>query len=138
MSDEAFTAEERAAMKERAAEVRKAKSGKTDGLKDVLDKIAEMSGTDKVIAQRIHEIVGEVAPELTPKTYYGMPGWAKNGKVLVFFQPAEKFKARYATLGVNDTAMLDDGTMWPTSWAITDMTTEHEKAIADIVRRAVG
>lgn len=138
MSDEAFTAEERAAMKERAAEVRKAKSGKTDGLKDVLDKIAEMSGTDKVIAQRIHEIVTEVAPDLTPKTYYGMPGWAKNGKVLVFLQPAEKFKARYATLGVNDTAMLDDGTMWPTSWAITDMTEAHEKAIADIVRRAVG
>ena len=138
MSDEGFTAEERAAMKERAAEVRKAKSGKTDGLKDVLDKIAEMSGTDKVIAQRIHEIVTEVAPELTPKTYYGMPGWAKNGKVLVFFQPAEKFKARYATLGVNDTAMLDDGTMWPTSWAITDMTAAHEEAIADIVRRAVG
>lgn len=138
MSDEAFTAEERAAMKERAAEVRKAKSGKTDGLKDVLDKIAEMSGTDKVIAQRIHEIVTAVAPDLTPKTYYGMPGWAKNGKVLVFLQPAEKFKARYATLGVNDTAMLDDGTMWPTSWAITDMTEAHEKAIADIVRRAVG
>jgi uncharacterized protein YdhG (YjbR/CyaY superfamily) len=138
MSDEAFTAEERAAMKERAAEVRRAKSGKSDGLKDVLDKIAEMSGTDKVIAQRIHEIVTEVAPDLTPKTYYGMPGWAKNGKVLVFLQPAEKFKARYATLGVNDTAMLDDGTMWPTSWAITDMTEAHEKAIADIVRRAVG
>ncbi len=138
MSDESFTAEERAAMKERAAEVRKAKSGKTDGLKDVLDKIAEMSGTDKVIAQRIHEIVTEVAPELTPKTYYGMPGWAKNGKVLVFFQPAEKFKARYATLGVNDTAMLDEGTMWPTSWAITDMTKEHEKAIEAIVRKAVG
>lgn len=138
MSDEAFTDEERAAMKERAAEVRKAKSGKTDGLKDVLDKIAEMSGTDKKIAQRIHEIVTEVAPDLTPKTYYGMPGWAKNGKVLVFFQPAEKFKARYATLGVNDNALLDDGTMWATSWAITDMTTAHEKSIADIVRKAVG
>lgn len=133
-----FTAEERDAMKERAKEMRKAKSGKTDGLADVLTKIAEMPDADQRIAQRIHEIVTEVAPHLEPKTWYGMPGWAKDGKVLVFFQPAAKFKARYATLGFNDTASLDDGTMWATSWAITDMTADHEKLIAELVTRAAG
>lgn len=133
-----FTAEERDAMKERAKEMRKAKGGKVDGLADVLAKIAEMPPADQQIAQRIHEIVTEVAPQLEPKTWYGMPGWARDGKVMIFVQPAAKFKARYLTLGFNDTAALDDGTMWATSFAITELTPEHEKTIAELARRAAG
>jgi uncharacterized protein YdhG (YjbR/CyaY superfamily) len=129
-----WTAEEKAAMKERAREM---KAG-ADGEADLLAKIAEMPDDDRAVAQRIHEIVREVAPSLTARTYYGMPAWAKDGKVLVFFQPKAKFKARYSTLGFQDTALLDDGAMWPTSWGITTLTKADEARIADLVRRAVG
>jgi uncharacterized protein YdhG (YjbR/CyaY superfamily) len=134
-----FTAEERAAMKERAREVKaeKSRKGKGDGESDLLAKIAEMPKQDKVMAERIHAIVTEVAPGLEPKTWYGMPAYAKDGKVVCFFQSADKFKARYATFGFNDTANLDKGTMWPTSFALTELTESDEKKIAAMVKRAV-
>ncbi|MFC7534033.1 iron chaperone [Actinoplanes sp. GCM10030250] len=142
MTDTSFTEEERAAMKERAKEVRAAarRGGKkADGEADVLAKIAEMSGTDRVLAERIHAIVKENAPGLTPKTWYGMPGYAgDNGKVVCFFQSAEKFKSRYATFGFNEDALLDDGSMWPTAFAVTELTAENEARIAELVKRAAG
>jgi uncharacterized protein YdhG (YjbR/CyaY superfamily) len=140
MTDEGFSAEERAAMKERAKEVRPGKRGKkTDGKADLLAKIAEMEEPDKSLAERVHAIVTEAAPDLQPKTYYGMPAYANaKGKVVLFLQPAKKFDSRYATLGFNDDANLDEGSMWPTSWAITTLTAADEKLIADLVRRAVG
>ena len=119
-SSEGFTAEERAAMKERAREARAASrrgSGKTDGEADVLAKIAEMPEADRVMAERIHGIVKDVAPALSPRTWYGMPAYTKDGKVVCYFQSADKFKARYATLGFDEKAKLDDGAMWPTSFA---------------------
>jgi uncharacterized protein YdhG (YjbR/CyaY superfamily) len=132
----AFSDAERDAMKERAAETRRAK--KTDGTEDLLAKIAEMNPEDRALAERIHAIVTSVAPELAPKTWYGMPAYAKDGKVLCFFQPAAKFGYRYATLGFNDPATLDDGTMWPTAYALTDLSDADAKRIEELVRRAAG
>lgn len=141
-SGAAFTAEERAAMKERATEVkaeRRAKTaGKADPEADLLAKIAEMPEADRVIAERLHAIVKEEAPELTPRTWYGMPAYAKGGKVVCFFQAAAKFSARYATLGFNDTAQLDDGAMWPTAFALTGLDAAEEARIRALVKRAAG
>lgn len=127
-------------MKERAKEVKAARSkkGKADGEKDVLAKIAEMSGPDRVLAERVHAIVIATAPSLSPKTWYGMPAYAKDGKVVCFFQSAQKFNARYATLGFSDQAKLDDGAMWPTAFALTEMSPEIEARIGELVQRAVG
>ncbi|MGR0219103.1 iron chaperone [Agromyces sp. ZXT2-6] len=133
---EGFTDEERDAMKARAKEVRRGK--KQDGRADLLEKLAELEGADRTMAERLHELITEHAPELAPRTYYGMPAWAKDGKVLCFFQPALKFKTRYATFGFNDNAMLDDGEMWPAAYALTELTPAGEKAIVELVRKAVG
>lgn len=130
---EGFTDEERAAMKERAKEVRR---GKKDGTADLLEKISELEGADRTMAERLHELITEHAPELQPRTYYGMPAWAKAGKVLCFFQPALKFKTRYATFGFNDNAMLDDGDMWPAAYALAELSPEVEKTIVGLVTRA--
>ena len=136
---ETFSAEERAAMNERAAELRKQKRGaKKDPEADLLEKIAEMPDSDRAIATRINELVKEHAPSLTAKTWYGMPGWAKDGKVLCFVQGAAKFNTRYATFGFNDIATIDDGTMWPTAYAITEMNAANEKVIVALLKRAVG
>ena len=138
-ASEAFTDEERAAMREHAREVKAAgRAGKADGESDVLAKIAEMPKADRVMAERLHAIVKATAPDLTPRTWYGMPAYAKDGKVVCFFQSAQKFKSRYATLGFNDPASLDDGTMWPTAFALTKLTKADEKRIAELVRKAVG
>jgi uncharacterized protein YdhG (YjbR/CyaY superfamily) len=110
---------------------------KETGEADLLGKIAEMPDSDRVMAERIHAIVKATAPELAPKTWYGMPAYARDGKVVCFFQAADKFKARYATFGFSDTASLDEGAMWPTSWALTKLTAEDEAKIAELVRRAV-
>ncbi|WP_353827530.1 iron chaperone [Agromyces sp. SYSU T0242] len=133
---EGFTAEERAAMKDRAKEVRRGR--KKDGTADLLEKVAEMEGTEREMAERLHALITEAAPELEPKTWYGMPAYAKDGKVLCFFQPAAKFNARYSTFGFNDVAALDDGEIWPTSFAITELTASAEERIVALVRRAVG
>jgi uncharacterized protein YdhG (YjbR/CyaY superfamily) len=137
---EGFTDEERAAMKDRAKELKAATRGgaKVDDEAAVLEKIAELPEADRVMAERIHAIVRASAPALAPKLWYGMPAYAKDGKVLCFFQSAQKFKSRYATLGFNDPARLDDGTMWPTAFALTKLTRADEKRIADLVKRAVG
>lgn len=140
---QAFTAEERAAMKERATEVRAEKrrsgrAGAANAEDEVLAKIAEMPEADRIMAERIHAIVKASAPSLTPRTWYGMPGYAKDGKVVVFFQSAGKFKARYATLGFNDVANLDDGAMWPTAFALTTLTAVEEKRIGELVAKAAG
>ncbi|MEP6482723.1 MAG: DUF1801 domain-containing protein [Rhodoglobus sp.] len=132
-----FTADERAAMKERAKEA-KSTANKAEALKEVLDKIAAMSPSDRKLAERIHAVVLEAAPELAPKTWYGMPAYAKNDKIVCFFQDAGKFKARYATLGFSDEAKLDDGNFWPNSYAIQTLTAADEKSIAALVKRAVG
>jgi uncharacterized protein YdhG (YjbR/CyaY superfamily) len=136
-----FTAEERAAMKERARELKaEARRGKdrADGERDVLAKIAEMPEPDRTMAERIHAIVAATAPALMPKTWYGMPAYAKDGKIVCFFQSADRFKARYATLGFNDAANLDDGAMWPTSFALKELSAAEEAEIAALVRKAVG
>jgi uncharacterized protein YdhG (YjbR/CyaY superfamily) len=138
-----FTAEERAAMKERAqelkAEARRGKGGgKADGEADLLAKIAEMQGPDRDMAERLHAIITASAPSLSPKTWYGMPAYAKDGKVVCFFQSAEKFRARYATFGFNDAANLDDGDMWPTSFALKALTAAEESRIAALVKQAVS
>jgi uncharacterized protein YdhG (YjbR/CyaY superfamily) len=138
-----FTAEERSAMKERAKEVKAAarrgpRASKTDGENDVLAKIAEMPEPDRAMAERIHAIVKASAPDLTPRTWYGMPAYAKDGKVVCFFQSAQKFKSRYATFGFNDTAHLDDGAMWPTAFALTELTAAEEARIAALVKRAAN
>ena len=139
-SAQAFTAEEKAAMKERAAEVKAAakSAGKADGAQEVLDKIAQMDEPDRSLAARVHDVVMAAAPDLTPRTWYGMPAYAKDGKVVCFFQNASKFKARYSTLGFNDSANLDDGDLWPTSFALTTMTPAVEKRIGELVKRAVS
>jgi len=135
----AFTDDERAAMKERAKEVKAARSSKrVDGTTDVLAKIAELPDGDRELAERIHAIVTERAPGLEPKTWYGMPAYAKDGKIVCFFQPAAKFKARYSTLGFNDAALLDDGTMWPTAFALTTLTDADADRIGELVARAAG
>ncbi len=135
-SSKGFTAEERAAMKERAKEL-KAEAAKEDGEKTLLSKIAEMKGTDRTMAKRLHAIVTSAAPDLVPKTWYGMPAYAKDGKIVCFFQSAGKFDARYATFGFSDEANLDQGAMWPTSWALTKLTATEEKKIAALVKKAV-
>jgi uncharacterized protein YdhG (YjbR/CyaY superfamily) len=129
-----FTAEERAAMKERAQEL---KAGKADGESAVLAKIAEMRSPDRAMAERLHDIIKASAPALSPKTWYGMPAYAKDGKVVCFFQSAQKFKARYATFGFSDEAHLDEGMMWPTSFALKGLTAAEEGRIAALVKRAV-
>ena len=132
-----FTAEERAAMKERAREL-KAEARRADGERAVLVKIAEMKGPDRTMAKRLHALVTASAPDLSPKTWYG-PAYAnKNGKVVCYFTPADKFKERYATFGFNDTANLDEGTMWPTSFALKKLTAADEKRIAALVKKAVS
>jgi uncharacterized protein YdhG (YjbR/CyaY superfamily) len=133
---EGFTDEERGAMKERAKEL---KTGKADGERALLAKIAEMPPPDRAMAERIHAVVTASAPALSPKTWYGMPAWAnKDGKVVCFFTPASKFKERYATFGFNAPANLDDGTMWPTAFALTELTADDEARIAALVKKAVG
>jgi uncharacterized protein YdhG (YjbR/CyaY superfamily) len=129
-----FTDEERDAMKERAREL---KSGKTDGESEVLAKISEMPKSDRAMAKRLHVLVKASAPELAPRTWYGMPAYAKDGKVVCFFQSAAKFKSRYATFGFSDKANLDDGAMWPTSFALNELTAAEEKKIAALVKKAV-
>jgi uncharacterized protein YdhG (YjbR/CyaY superfamily) len=131
-----FTADERAAMRERAREL-KAEARKADGEKILLEKVAEMPEPDRSMAKRLHEIVKETAPDLTPKTWYGMPAYAKDDKIVCFFQAADKFKARYATLGFNDSANLDQGAMWPTSFALKELTPAEEKKIAALIKKAV-
>ena len=136
-----FTAEERAAMKERAKELKaESRRGKqrADGEADLLAKVAEMQESDRVMAERLHELVKASAPDLWPKTWYGMPAYAKDGKVLCFFQSAEKFGARYATLGFSDEANLDDGAMWPTSFALKKLTTKEAATIGKLLQKAVS
>ena len=138
-----FTDEERAAMKERAEELkaearRGPRSGKADGESDVLAKIAEMPDADRAMAERVHAIVKASAPGLSPRTWYGMPAYAKDGKVVCFFQSADKFKSRYATFGFSDKANLDDGAMWPTSFALKELTAADEARIAALVKQAVS
>ena len=135
-TSEGFTAEERAAMKERAREL-KAEARKADGEKALLAKIAEMRGSDRALAERIHAIVTAAAPGLAPKTWYGMPAYAKDGKVVCFFQSAEKFDARYATFGFSDEANLDAGAMWPTSFALKELTSAEEAKLSALVKKAV-
>lgn len=134
---ESFSAEERAAMKERAKEL-KANATKEQAAKGVLEKIAEMPAGDKKIATRIHEIVAEVAPDLYAKTWYGQPAYFRDTKVVVFFQSAAKFDTRYCTLGFSEDANLDDGNMWPTSFAISELTDADEKKIAALIKKAAG
>jgi uncharacterized protein YdhG (YjbR/CyaY superfamily) len=138
-----FTDEERAAMKERAHELkaearRGPRADKADGESDVLAKIAEMQGPDRAMAERLHAIIKARAPALSPKLWYGMPAYAKDGKVVCFFQSAQKFNSRYATLGFNDTANLDKGAMWPTSFALKDLTPAEEAKIGALVKKAVS
>jgi uncharacterized protein YdhG (YjbR/CyaY superfamily) len=133
-----FTAEERAAMKERGQEL-KAEARRADGEKGLLAKIAEMPEPDRAMAERLHAIITASAPDLSPKTWYGMPAYAnKDGKVVCYFTAASKFKERYATLGFNDTASLDEGNMWPTSFALKDLTAAEEAKIEALVRKAVS
>jgi len=132
-----FTPEERAAMKERAREL-KAATTKEEGERDVLAKIAEMPDPDRAMAERIHAIVKASAPDLSPRTWYGMPAYARDGKVVCFFQSAEKFKSRYATFGFNDVANLDDGAMWPTAFALKELAPADEERIAALVKQAVS
>jgi uncharacterized protein YdhG (YjbR/CyaY superfamily) len=137
-----FTDEERAAMKERAQELkaearRGPRADKADGESAVLAKIAEMKGPDRAMAKRLHAIVKDSAPALSPKTWYGMPAYAKDGKVVCFFQSAQKFKSRYATFGFSDEANLDDGAMWPTAFALTELTATEEARISALVKKAV-
>ena len=138
----AFTAEERDAMRERAKEAKtEARRGSGANKADeeaVLAKIAEMSEADRAIAERIHAIVEASAPALSPKLWYGMPAYAKDGKVVCFFQTAQKFKSRYATLGFNDSANLDDGAMWPTAFALMELTAAEEATIGALVKRAAS
>jgi uncharacterized protein YdhG (YjbR/CyaY superfamily) len=138
---EGFSAEERAAMQERAKELKaeaRAAKNKAEGENDVLAKIAEMPEPDRAMAERIHTLVKANAPSLSPRTWYGMPAYAKDGKVVCFFQSAQKFNARYATFGFNDTANLDEGAMWPTSFALKELTAAAEARIAELVKKAVG
>jgi hypothetical protein len=137
-TSEGWTDEERAAMKERAKEL-KARAGKADGERAVLAKIAELPESDRAMAERLHAIVKASAPDLSPKTWYGMPAYAnEDGRVVCYFTPASKFKERYATLGFNATANLDEGTMWPTSFALTELTAADEARIGALVKKAVS
>ena len=138
-----FTDQERAAMKEHAQELRTAarrgpRAGKADGEGDVLAKIAEMPEPDRVMAERLHAIIKASVPALAPRTWYGMPAYAKDGDVICFFQSGQKFKTRYATLGFSDKANLDEGTMWPNAYALTELTAASEARIAALVKKAVS
>ena len=140
-----FSDEERAAMKERAQELkaearREARDAKPreKGEADLLEKIAEMSEADRSLAERLHAVITSAAPDLLPKTWYGMPAYAKGSDIVCFFQPADKFNTRYSTLGFNDPAALDDGTMWPTAYALTELTAENEATVAALVKKAVS
>ena len=136
-----FTDDERAAMKERAKELKaeeRANKNRAEGESDLLAKIAEMPEHDRAMATRIHEIITASAPVLAPKTWYGMPAYARDGKIVCFFQSAHKFNARYATFGFNDTANLDEGAMWPTSFALKELTAAEEERIGALVKRAVS
>ena len=136
-----FTAEERAAMKERAKELKaeaRAQQDKAAGERDVLTKIAEMAEPDRALAERLHALITASAPDLSPKTWYGMPAYAKDGTVVCYFTPAQKFHSRYATFGFNDIAHLDDGTMWPTAFALTELTAADEARIGALVKKAVS
>ncbi len=138
-----FTDEERAAIKDRAQEVKAAarrgpRANEADGESDVLAKIAEMPKPDRALAERLHAVIKASAPTLTPRLWYGMPAYAKDGKVVCFFQSAQKFKTRYATLGFSDDANLDEGAMWPTAFALMKFTTADEARIAALVKRAVS
>jgi uncharacterized protein YdhG (YjbR/CyaY superfamily) len=138
-----FTDEERAAMRERSQELKAAarrgsRAGKADGESDVLAKIAEMPEPDRVMAERLHAIIKASAPSLAPRTWYGMPAYAKDGNVVCFFQSAQKFKSRYATLGFSDKANLDEGAMWPTAFALTALTAAEEAKISALVKKAVS
>jgi uncharacterized protein YdhG (YjbR/CyaY superfamily) len=138
-----FADEERAAMKERAQELKAAarrgpRADKADGERDVLAKIAEMPEPDRAMAERLHTVIKASAPALSPRTWYGMPAYAKDGKVVCFFQSAAKFNARYATFGFNDAANLDKGAMWPTSFALTELTATEEAKISALVKKAVS
>ena len=136
---EGFTDEERAAMRDRAQELKAApRRGKADGEGDVLAKIAEMTGQDRALAERVHAIVKATAPGLSPRTWYGMPAYAKEGNVVCFFQSAQKFKSRYAMLGFSDKANLDEGTMWPTYYALTEPTPDVEARITALIKTAVA
>ena len=138
---EGFTDEERAAMKERARELKaeaRANKKKAEGESDLLAKIAEMQEPDRAMAERLHEIVKASAPALSPKTWYGMPAYAKDGKVVCFFQSAQKFNSRYATFSFSDKANLDEGAMWPTSFALKELTATEEAKISALVKRAVS
>jgi hypothetical protein len=130
---EGLTDEERGAMKERVKEL---KADKADGESELLAKLAEMQEPDRVLGERLHAIIKANAPALSARTWYGMPAYAKDGKVVCFFQPAQKFKTRYATLGFNDPARLDEGTMWPTAFALTKLTAADEKRIGALVKKA--
>jgi uncharacterized protein YdhG (YjbR/CyaY superfamily) len=134
---EGFTDEERAAMKARAKEL-KASANKEEGERAVLEKIAELPEADRAMGERLHAIIKASAPALSPKLWYGMPAYAKDGKVVCFFQAAQKFNSRYATFGFNDTANLDEGAMWPTAFALTELTTADEARIGALVKKAVS
>ena len=136
-ASDGFTAEERAAMKDRAREAKSA-SSRAEGLNDLLAKIAEMPEPDRSLAERVHAIVTAAAPVLSPRTFYGMPAYAKDGKVICFFQAASKFKVRYATFGFQHDAKVDDGTMWPVAYALTELTAEAEARIGALVKKAVS
>jgi uncharacterized protein YdhG (YjbR/CyaY superfamily) len=138
---EGFTDAETAAMKERARELKaeaRASKDRAQGESDVMAKIAEMPEADRIIAARLHEIIKASAPELSPKTWYGMPAYARDGKIVCFFQSADKFGARYATLGFNEAAKLDEGKMWATAFALVELTPTEEERIIALVKRAVG
>jgi uncharacterized protein YdhG (YjbR/CyaY superfamily) len=140
-TDKTVTDDERAAMNERAQELKaeaRASKNKADGESDVLAKIAEMPGPDRAMAKRLHAIIKASGRDLSPKTWYGMPAYAKDGKVVCFFQSAQKFKSRYATLGFSDEANLDEGAMWPTSFALKELTAAEEARIAALVKKAVS
>jgi uncharacterized protein YdhG (YjbR/CyaY superfamily) len=142
-TSEGFTEEERAAMRERAQELKAAarrgpRAGKADGESAVLAKMAEMPGPDRAMAERVHAIIKASAPALSARTWYGMPAYAKDGKVVCFFQSARKFKTRYATLGFSDKANLDEGAMWPTAFALRALTAAEEARIGALVKRAVS
>ncbi len=136
-----FTAEEKAAMKERAKELKRQEKIEKDraaGEADLFEKVAEMEGNDKAMAERLHELITQALPELMPRTWYGMPAYAKDGKVICFFQSAGKFNVRYATFGFQHDAMLDDGNMWPTSFALLKLTPAEEKKILALVKKAAS
>jgi uncharacterized protein YdhG (YjbR/CyaY superfamily) len=133
-----ITDEEKAAMRELAREVKAQRDGTADGERDVLEKIAAMPESDRVMAERIHALVKANAPELTSRTWYGMPAYAKNGKVIVFFKAADKFKTRYATIGFEEPAKLDDGAMWATSWALTSLDEADAKKVGALIKKAAS